>query len=199
MSIGRLQKNTGRYLEGVYKVEYRLSRRIKGSDTKWLSCTVGDLKYIMSVIELNLTSPELKDFEYKVGIESFLCEKCGTKEDEILVETSKDGILLKLERLCKECSERDLEDEAFEEKWAEEKLNELFEVERFKEQGKENDHVFQALVFLGKASHQLSIARTILKNNNVAVDPVKMKEMLDMQQWVHDFSQYLRSIEERSK
>lgn len=83
-------------------------------------------------------------------------------------------------------------EEMLDEEWAGRKLDELFEVERFKKLGKENDHVFQALVFLGEASQKLSIARTILKDNNVAVDLVKMKEMLDMQQWVHDFSQYLR-------
>lgn len=78
------------------------------------------------------------------------------------------------------------------EEWAERKLDELFEVGKFKSLGKENDHVFQALVFLGEASQKLSIARTILKDNNAVVNPLKMKEMLDMQQWVHDFSQYLR-------
>lgn len=76
--------------------------------------------------------------------------------------------------------------------WAGQKIDELFEVERFKKLNKENDYVFQALVFLGEASQKLSIARTILKDNNVAVDSEKMKEMLDMQTWVHDFSQYLR-------
>lgn len=84
------------------------------------------------------------------------------------------------------------------EEWAGRKLDELFEVDKFKKLGKENDHVFQTLVFLGEASQKLSIARTILKENNVAVDPVKMKEMLDMQTWVHDFSQYLRSLNEGS-
>lgn len=79
-------------------------------------------------------------------------------------------------------------------KWIEQKLTEVFEVEKFEKLGKENDHIFKALVFLGEASSKLSLARTILKNN-VAVEQEKMEEMLKMQTWVHEFSQHLRSIE----
>lgn len=46
---------------------YRLSRKVKSEkDSEWLSNTVGELPYILTVLELNLTSPELADFEYKV-------------------------------------------------------------------------------------------------------------------------------------
>lgn len=86
-----------------------------------------------------------------------------------------------------------LTDEEWERQWAEQKLSEVFEVDRFKKLGKENDHVFQALVFLSEASQKLSIARTILTNNKLDVTPDKMKEMLDMQNWLHDFKEYLRS------
>lgn len=46
---------------------YRLSRKVKSEkDSEWLSNTVGELPYILTVLKLNLTSPELADFEYKV-------------------------------------------------------------------------------------------------------------------------------------
>lgn len=32
----------------------------------WLSCTVGDLNYILTVLELNLSSAELESYEYKI-------------------------------------------------------------------------------------------------------------------------------------
>lgn len=48
-------------------MKYRLSRKVKSDkDGKWLSNTVGDLSYILTVIELNLTHPDLKEYEYKV-------------------------------------------------------------------------------------------------------------------------------------
>ena len=47
-------------------MKYRLSRRIKSSEDKWLSCTAGELDFILTVLELNLTSPELKNYEYKI-------------------------------------------------------------------------------------------------------------------------------------
>jgi len=47
--------------------QYRLYRRINNEkDAKWLSTTKGKLDYILTVLELNLTDPELTEFEYRV-------------------------------------------------------------------------------------------------------------------------------------
>ena len=40
-----------------------------------------------------------------------MCEKCGIREDEVLVQTSKDGEVLKTESLCMECFQQDIDDE----------------------------------------------------------------------------------------
>ena len=47
------------------------------------------------------------------------------------------------------------------EKWVTERENVLFNKARFKEMGKENDYMFQILVFMGKASQQMSLGYTI--------------------------------------
>lgn len=36
-----------------------------------------------------------------------MCEKCGVKEDEILVETRIGEVILKTERLCEECFQKE--------------------------------------------------------------------------------------------
>lgn len=45
--------------------------------------------------------------------------------------------------------------------WVSQRETELFEVEKFKKIGKENDFAFQALSFMGKASQQMSLAFTL--------------------------------------
>lgn len=44
------------------------------------------------------------------------------------------------------------------EKWVTESENKMFEFEKFKRIGKENDFVFQTLVFMGEASQKMSLA-----------------------------------------
>lgn len=79
-----------------------------------------------------------------------------------------------------------------EEQWVAERMNILFETANFKRLGKENDYIYQALVFLGQASQKLSLARTILKDHDIAPD--MMGEMGETQQWVHDFQDHLREL-----
>ena len=55
---------------GIILDKYRLSRRVKNTDMDWLSCTVGELNYILTVLELNLTSSELSEYEYKIEHEN---------------------------------------------------------------------------------------------------------------------------------
>lgn len=50
------------------------------------------------------------------------------------------------------------------EEWAECRLNEVFEKENFEALGKENDRLFQALVFMQRASSEISKAYTIVKD-----------------------------------
>lgn len=38
-----------------------------------------------------------------------MCEECGVAEDEYLVESSKDGVILDTKRLCEECFLKSLE------------------------------------------------------------------------------------------
>lgn len=46
-------------------------------------------------------------------------------------------------------------------KWVGEREAELFEVEEFKQIGKESDYYFQMLVFMQRASAQMSLAYTL--------------------------------------
>lgn len=47
--------------------KYLLSRKFKDqSDSDWKSCTKGELEYILTVMKLNLESPELQGREYKI-------------------------------------------------------------------------------------------------------------------------------------
>lgn len=48
--------------------QYMLSRKLNDqSDSEWKSCTKGELDYILTVLRLNLESPELKGREYKIS------------------------------------------------------------------------------------------------------------------------------------
>lgn len=46
-------------------MEFKLLRRIVGQ-SEWKSTTQGNASYIATVFELNLKSPELKEFEWKI-------------------------------------------------------------------------------------------------------------------------------------
>lgn len=72
-------------------------------------------------------------------------------------------------------------------------IEEIFLVERFKEMGKENDPIFQTLVFLGKASAQLSYARTVLSDYTVLPDEYQ-NELSAIQQQVHNLKEKLRGL-----
>lgn len=79
------------------------------------------------------------------------------------------------------------------EQWATERMDELFKVKKFKEMGKENDFVFQSLVFLGNGSQQLSLATTVLKDDS-NVSPELKSELKSLQQQLQDFQEKLRTI-----
>lgn len=45
---------------------YRLLRKNYNDDRGWLSCTKGDIEYILEVLRLNLESEVLKEFNWKI-------------------------------------------------------------------------------------------------------------------------------------
>lgn len=80
------------------------------------------------------------------------------------------------------------------EDWAERKLDEIFLTEKFIEMGKADDLGFQSLVFLGKASHQLSLATTVLQDASDIPEEIKA-ELKDIQQRVHAIKTEIRGQE----
>lgn len=65
--------------------------------------------------------------------------------------------------------------------------------ENFKLIGKEKDHVFQALTYMGEASAQISWANTVLKD--VDKVPRELKDaMIQVNQVIHDLQDKLRRI-----
>lgn len=80
------------------------------------------------------------------------------------------------------------------ETWGAKRLKEVLLVDRFKEMGKENDPIFQTLVFLGNGTHQLSLGTTILRDYTEF--PAELKaELKAIQKQLHDFTAKLRELE----
>lgn len=69
----------------------------------------------------------------------------------------------------------------------------LFKKDRFKEMGKENDLIFQSLVFLGEGSQKLSLVTTVLGHEENVPEELK-DELKAIQQHVHNFKDKLRSL-----
>lgn len=80
------------------------------------------------------------------------------------------------------------------EDWAERKLDEIFLTEKFIEMGKADDLAFQSLVFLGKASAQLSYATTVLQDAG-DIPEITKAELKDIQQRVHAIKTEIRGEE----
>lgn len=59
--------------------------------------------------------------------------------------------------------------------WVTERSDDMFKTEKFKALGKEDDYVFQALVFMGEASEKLSLARTILNQDRTLSNKDEIK------------------------
>lgn len=77
--------------------------------------------------------------------------------------------------------------------WVDTVEERMFMTAKFKELGKENDLIFQALTFTGEASQKLSIATTILARDAYVSDAMKTS-LKDLQQQLHDFSELLRTV-----
>lgn len=81
------------------------------------------------------------------------------------------------------------------ENWAEQKLNEVFEVDKFKAINKENNYIFQALSFMSEASQKLSIANTILKRDKTIVKNTDViNQLSELQNALHDLKDYTRKF-----
>ncbi|AHJ87510.1 hypothetical protein Bp8pC_079 [Bacillus phage Bp8p-C] len=83
------------------------------------------------------------------------------------------------------------EDWDFEE-WLHEVGYEMFRTEEFKAIGKENDYVFQALAFMGEASKNLSLATTVLSEEDSisADDKARIKAI---QRYISSVQEKIRS------
>ena len=77
--------------------------------------------------------------------------------------------------------------------WVEERENELFEKEKFKELGKQDDYIFQTLVFMGRASQQMSIGFTIADTLNEIPQSIK-EEMRDLARRYHGLQEQIRNL-----
>ncbi|MGG3987319.1 hypothetical protein [Bacillus smithii] len=79
-------------------------------------------------------------------------------------------------------------------KWVDDRTKDLFQTEKFEAIGKGDDYVFQALVFAGNASEQLSLATTVLESLNEVPNKLKT-ELKSIQQQLHDFKDKLRGVD----
>lgn len=77
--------------------------------------------------------------------------------------------------------------------WVEERENELFEKEKFKELGKQDDYIFQTLVFMGRASQQMSIGFTIADTLNEIPQSIK-EEMRVLARRYHGLQEQIRNL-----
>lgn len=77
--------------------------------------------------------------------------------------------------------------------WVEERENELFEKEKFEELGKVDDNIFQTLVFMGRASQQMSIGFTIADTLNEIPQSIK-EEMRDLARRYHGLQEQIRNL-----
>ncbi|AGB62759.1 hypothetical protein [Bacillus phage phiAGATE] len=59
--------------------------------------------------------------------------------------------------------------------WVNEVAEDVFQTDKFKALGRENDYVYQALAFLGEASHSMSLAATVLRNESSVPKDLKKK------------------------
>lgn len=81
------------------------------------------------------------------------------------------------------------------EKWAENRMNEVFEKEKFAALGKENEKTFQALVFMNRASSEISKAYTILRE----IEGIENEELKEICGSLQKFIEKIRFVKEAKK
>ncbi|WP_182101550.1 hypothetical protein [Niallia taxi] len=77
--------------------------------------------------------------------------------------------------------------------WVKEREDELFDKARFKELGKEHDYIFQTLVFMGRASQQMSLGYTIASNLEEAPLAIK-NETRDIASRYHELQETIQKL-----
>ncbi|EWG08422.1 hypothetical protein [Cytobacillus firmus] len=77
--------------------------------------------------------------------------------------------------------------------FVEERENDLFEKEKFRALGKQDDYIFQTLVFMGRASQQMSIGFTIADTLNEIPQSIK-EEMRDLARRYHGLQEQIRNL-----
>lgn len=89
----------------------------------------------------------------------------------------------------------DVKNEHFDfENWIKERESEMFQMNHFKEMGKEQDFFYQALSFMGEASWKLSIASTVMREEDAIPIDLK-KELKKIQTQLSDFQEKLRNAQ----
>ena len=83
-------------------------------------------------------------------------------------------------------------------KWVSEREHEIFEVDKFKKIGKENDYFFQVLSFMGHASQKMSLAFTL--TDLIEDFPKELKEELrEIACKYHELQDKVRDLNEKQK
>lgn len=90
--------------------------------------------------------------------------------------------------------ESGFENEVEFEKWVTSVENRMFKKDRFKEMGKENDFIFQTLVFMGNASQQMSLAYTIASELEDVPKSIK-DEMRETSILYHELQDKIRNLQ----
>ncbi len=83
-------------------------------------------------------------------------------------------------------------------KWMIERENTLFDVDNFKRLGKDNDFNFQVLVFMGRASQQMSLGYTIAYELDEIPQAIK-SEMLEVATRYHELQSQIRELSNKEK
>jgi hypothetical protein len=77
--------------------------------------------------------------------------------------------------------------------WIKEAENKMFKVDQFKSIGKEDDFIFQSLVFLGHGSKNLSLSTTLLSEADEVPEELK-RELKGIQEQLHEFREKIRLL-----
>lgn len=63
----------------------------------------------------------------------------------------------------------------------------------FKRIGREQDYVFQALAYMGKASYEMAFANTVIEDENRVSEDIK-ERMKSINRQIHELQEELRDI-----
>lgn len=82
--------------------------------------------------------------------------------------------------------------------FVEEMENDLFEKEKFRALGKQDDYIFQTLVFMGRASQQMSLGFTIADSLEEIPKSIR-EEMRELARRYHELQDQIRSLSKKGE